>query len=87
MPAVAVATVPDVHLMGAYDALLDERMPPSLLINESRELVQAFGGASKYLRHREGRFSSDVLELVGPEVRTALAGALPRVFREHKPVN
>ncbi|HZW32014.1 MAG TPA: CheR family methyltransferase, partial [Isosphaeraceae bacterium] len=85
-PAVALTAAPDVHLMGAYDVLLDERMPPSLLVNENRELVQSFGGASRFLRHRDGRFTPDVLELVDPELRTALAGALPRAFRERKPV-
>jgi len=81
------STANDILLLGVYDTLLDERMPPSFLVNENRELVQTFGGASRYLRQRDGRFSSDILDLVDPELRTALAGALPRAFRERKPVS
>lgn len=77
---------PDPPLLAAYDALLDAYMPPSLLINEKYELVQTFAGANRYLRVREGRFTSDVLELVDPELRIVLGGALPRVFHEKKPV-
>ena len=43
------------QLLGIYDALLDEHMPPSLLVNERGELVHAFGGASRFLRVRDGR--------------------------------
>ncbi len=72
----------DLHLAGMYDALLDEFMPPGLLVNDRGEVVQSFGGASKYLRFREGRVTTELLELVDPEVRTALTGAMPRVFKE-----
>ncbi len=75
-------TAPDPHLTIAYDSLLDEYMPPALLVSERGDLVQAFAGASKYLKFRDGRVTTDVLELVDPEVRTALTGALPRAFKE-----
>jgi two-component system CheB/CheR fusion protein len=73
---------PDPGLPGLYDALLDEFMPPSLLVNDRGEVIQAFAGASKYLRFRDGRVNTDVLAVVDPELRTALVGALPRAFKE-----
>jgi two-component system CheB/CheR fusion protein len=73
---------PDPHLSTTYDALLDEFIPPALLVNERGDLVQAFAGASKYLRVPEGRATNDLMSMVGPELRTALAGALPRAFKE-----
>ncbi|WP_439624748.1 chemotaxis protein CheB [Gemmata sp.] len=76
------AAGPDPNLASAYDALLDQFMPPALLVTERGALVQTFGGASKYLRFRDGRVTSDLLELVAPELRTALTGALPRAFKE-----
>jgi two-component system CheB/CheR fusion protein len=70
------------HLAAAYDSLLDDYMPPSLLVNDRNELVQVFAGASRYLRFHDGRVSSDLLELVEPELRTALTASLPQAFNE-----
>lgn len=84
LPPLAGTT--DSRLLGTYDAILNEFMPPSLLINEARELVQTFAGGSRYLRFRDGRFTSDVLDLVEPELRLALSGALQRAYKEKKPV-
>ncbi|QJW95038.1 chemotaxis protein CheB [Frigoriglobus tundricola] len=72
----------DLHVTGTYDALLDEFMPPGLLVNARNEVVQTFGGANKYLKFPQGRMTADLLELVDPELRTALTGAVPRTFKE-----
>ena len=71
----------DMHLVGVYDAILEEHMPPSLLVDENRALVQSFGGASRYLRLRDGRLSTDLLEMVDTDLRMALAGALQRACK------
>lgn len=76
----------DGQLVGAYDSLLEEYMPPSWLVNEQRELVQSFAGASRFLRLKEGRLSTDLLDLVDTELRMTLTGALQRTFKEQKPV-
>jgi two-component system CheB/CheR fusion protein len=73
---------PDPQLIGAYDALLDEFMPPAFLVNDRGEVVQTFGGAGRYLTFRDGRTTANLLDLVSPDLRTALAGAIPRAFRE-----
>jgi two-component system CheB/CheR fusion protein len=78
----APPAAPDPHMATAYDALLDAFMPPALLVSERGGLVQAFAGASKYLKFRDGRPTTDLLEIVDPELRTALTGALPRAFKE-----
>ncbi|MEM8679290.1 MAG: chemotaxis protein CheB [Planctomycetota bacterium] len=72
----------DSALMSAYDAILEELAPPSLLIDASRALVHAFGGAERYLHFKGGRSSLDVLELVDPELRIPLSGALQRAAKE-----
>ncbi|HVK11841.1 MAG TPA: chemotaxis protein CheB, partial [Gemmataceae bacterium] len=81
-PAPGPTAAADPHLSTAYDALLDLHMPPALLVNERGELAQTFSGASKYLKLRDGRVTTDLLSLVDPEFRTALSGALPRAFKE-----
>jgi two-component system, chemotaxis family, CheB/CheR fusion protein len=76
----------DASVIRVYDALLDAHMPPSLLINEQRQLVHAFGGAGQYLDVRDGRHSPDVLEMIHPDLRTPLAGALQRSAKLKAPV-
>lgn len=73
-------------LLGVYDQLLDRYMPPSLLVSESRELVDSFGGAEKLLRIRPRRPSLDVLDMLDPEIRTTVLGALQRAINDDKPV-
>jgi two-component system CheB/CheR fusion protein len=81
-----VSRLPEQQLLGTYDTLLDEFMPPSLLVNENHELVQTFAAANSYLHVKEGRLSTDVLDMVDAELRIVLGGALPRVFHEKTPI-
>jgi two-component system CheB/CheR fusion protein len=78
--------LPDPQLLRVYDNLLDECIPPSLLLNERRELIHCFAGAGKFLRYRDGRPTVDVLELVDNDLKLALAGALHRVVSGQGPV-
>jgi two-component system CheB/CheR fusion protein len=71
------------QMINVYDALLEEHVPPSLLVNERRELVHAFAGASRYLQFRDGRTSLDVLDMLEPELRMAATGALQRALKEN----
>jgi len=75
------------QVISVYDALLDEHMPPSLLVNERRELVHAFSGASRYLRVKEGRPSADLLDMMGPDLKMAVAGAMQRALKEREAVS
>ncbi|MET0553571.1 MAG: chemotaxis protein CheB, partial [Vicinamibacteria bacterium] len=68
------------QLLGTYDALLDDVMPPSLLVGENGELVHAFAGASRFLRLRDGRSGLQVLDLVDDELKMVLMGGLKRAL-------
>ncbi len=70
-PATTSAT-----LLRAYDEILGEFAPPSFLINERRELVQSFGGAFEFLRQRDGRTTTDILELIHQDLRIPVGSAL-----------
>jgi two-component system CheB/CheR fusion protein len=78
--------LPDIQLLRAYDALLSEYVPPSLMVNDRRELIHSFAGAGKYLALPDGRLSNDILDLVEPDLKLALAGALQRVAKEKEPI-
>jgi two-component system, chemotaxis family, CheB/CheR fusion protein len=70
------------QLLGTYDALLEDMMPPSLLVSDRGELVHAFGGASRFLRLRDGRQDLNVLDVVDPELKMVLLGGLKRALNE-----
>ena len=74
------------QLLGTYDALLEQFMPPSLLVNEAGELVHAFGGASRFLRMRDGRQGLDVVEMVHPHLKVGLLGAFARATKQNTPI-
>ena len=74
------------QLLSVYDSLLEETMPPSLLLTERGELVHALGGAAKFLRVRDGRQSLDVLDLVDTDLKMIIAGGLKRAVAEKAPV-
>ncbi|WP_437917117.1 chemotaxis protein CheB [Sorangium sp. So ce302] len=77
-----VARHPASHLLGTYDALLDEFMPPSLLVNDAGELVHAFGGASRFLKVKDGRQGLDAFEMLDCDLKMVLMGGLQRVIKE-----
>jgi two-component system CheB/CheR fusion protein len=85
-PAADGRAYPEVQLLRAYDVLLNEFVPPSLLVNERRELIHAFAGAGKYLTVRDGRPSTDILDLVEPDLKIAIAGALQRAAKAKQPI-
>ena len=64
------------QLLSLYDQLLERAMPPSLLVDESYELLHTFGGAERLLHIKGGRTSTNVLDLVGGGLKTALLGAM-----------
>ncbi|HET6281415.1 MAG TPA: chemotaxis protein CheB [Polyangia bacterium] len=74
------------QLLGTYDALLDEVMPPSLLVTDHGELVHAFSGASRFLRMRDGRQDLDVLDVVDAELKMVLVGGIKRALNEPAPL-
>jgi two-component system, chemotaxis family, CheB/CheR fusion protein len=72
----------DPLILATYDQLLDEFMPPSFLVDEQRSLIDSFGGAERMLRVKRRRISTSILDLLEGELRTVVAGAIQRAFKE-----
>lgn len=85
--AVHSPSAPDIELLRAYDALLEQYVPPSVLLDCHRRLVHTFAGAGRFLSRHDGRTSNDVLDLVDRELKLVLAGALQRAAKEMVPVS
>ncbi|HUJ63442.1 MAG TPA: chemotaxis protein CheB [Kofleriaceae bacterium] len=77
----------DPLVLATYDQLLDKFMPPGLLVDESGGLIDAFGGAEKLLRFRRRRPTSNVLELLGDELRAVIGGAIQRAIKDRREVS
>jgi two-component system CheB/CheR fusion protein len=86
VPAADGRNLADIQLLRAYDVLLGAFVPPSLMINERRELIHSFAGAGKFLKVRDGRPSADVLDQVDPDLKIAMAGALQRAAKVKEPI-
>lgn len=76
---------PESRLLPTYDALLERFMPMGFLLSEQRTLLDSFNGAEGLLRVPPRRLATDFLELVPPEARLPLAGAIARAMREAGP--
>ncbi|TWT32857.1 chemotaxis protein CheB [Blastopirellula retiformator] len=77
---------PDGPLLRAYDDLLKDYAPASLLVNDHRELVQSFGGGSEYMKLRDGRPSRDFLDLLLPDLRIPVSTAMQQAAKKQAPV-
>src|SRR5262249_25062452 len=75
----------DAMLLGTYDTLLAEYMPPALLINQRHELLHVFGDAGRFLQHKPGRTGRNVLDLMESPLRMAISGAIQQIHNKRKP--
>ena len=77
----------ETQIISTYDELLDRYMPPGILLNEQRQVLQMFGGAGNFLSLGDGRLSMNLLEMVDGDLKLALAGGMQRVIKSGKPVS
>ncbi len=81
-PMVDTRGTSNTQLDAAYSDILERFTPPSVLINENREVIHVFGDAANYLHIKPGPRSNDVLDLFQADLRTAVAGAIQRATKE-----
>ena len=74
------------NLLGVYDELLNTYMPPSLLIDDGFQLVDAFGGAESLLRYESRRPSHNILKSLNLESTAPITGAMQMARRRRKPI-
>ncbi len=69
-----------------YDSLLEECLPPSVLVDEYGELVQICGDGDRYLKVPRGRVSFDIQKMVPKELTTAVGIVISKVRKERRTV-
>jgi PAS domain S-box-containing protein len=69
-----------------YTNLLEECLPPSVLVDENGELVQIYGDVDRYLKVPRGKIFYDIQRMVPKEISTALGTAISKVRKEKRNV-
>ena len=73
-------------LASAYEELLARHVPPSILVDESDDLVHCFGNARKLLTLPEGKSTKNVLKMLENDLSVSVNAALHRAKSESVPV-
>lgn len=84
-PTPSTGSPPPRNLLMAYDRLLEFYVSAAFLIDENRNVIHVFGNATQYMQPKTGRLSTDVLEMVHPDLKPVLASAIQRVRRGSEP--
>ncbi len=74
------------ELLQLYGQVMDHCVTTAVLIDETHYLRHVFGDADRYLRLGRGRPSHNLLDLLMPELRTAVAGAVQRAMKEQSTI-
>ncbi|MBF0102150.1 MAG: PAS domain-containing protein [Desulfobacterales bacterium] len=69
-----------------YHEIIRKISPTVFIINEQRELIQAFGEKRKYLVIPEGNVTMDIISLLPREISLALSSAIHKVRKENQPI-
>jgi two-component system, chemotaxis family, CheB/CheR fusion protein len=81
------ARQPENQFGEVFESLLDQTLPPSVLVDEQLRIVHTFGNTSPYLRLRKGVPSLSLTDMLSEDLRTAVGAAVHRAMREKEPVS
>ncbi|MCB9714779.1 MAG: PAS domain-containing protein [Myxococcales bacterium] len=84
---VRIAGSSDGHLVDVFSSLLEQSLPPSVLLDQDRRIVHSFGDVASLLRLPRGRPSLSVLDMLDGELKLAVAGALHRASLAKEPIS
>ncbi len=76
----------DPGLPDLFSQILDEALPPSVLLSTDYMVLHTFGDVGKLLRVPKGAASLNIMEMLQGELRLAVGAALHRASRDKSPV-
>ena len=76
-----------VNLIATYDAILDQYMPSSVLVDEEGQILHTFAGAGRFLTNDDGRFTPNILDRVVKDLRIAISTALQKAASDNRTVS
>jgi len=71
---------------GIYQTILEEFIPPSVIVDENFEIVHIYKDVNKYIKLPAGKVTFDILSLVRKELSTTVSIAVHKALKENKEV-
>ena len=69
----------DRRVLHDYDVLLEQHLPPGVLVDENFHILHCFGQVARFLKGMKGRFDPDILQLTDDNLHIALSTSLLKV--------
>ncbi len=85
-PAATAAPIANDLLLSVYDRLLNQHMPPSILTDDSLQVLHIFPGCETLLRYPPGRPTRYLPDLLDPQLREPLLAASLQCKQRQVPV-
>jgi two-component system CheB/CheR fusion protein len=79
-------TESDRELLANIDAMLNQFMPPGMMVSDRGEVIRLFNGAGRYLAPGDGRPSNHISDMSEGDLRLALTSGLQSATRTKQPV-
>ncbi|MFO8042233.1 MAG: chemotaxis protein CheB, partial [Alkalispirochaeta sp.] len=67
-----------------YEELIEHYLPPTVVVDENRQVVHTFGDLATYLQIPTGKMDLDVMKMARPSVNIPLGTALQTAIRENQ---
>lgn len=69
-----------------YNTIIEEFIPPSVIIDENFEIVHIYKDVNKYIKLPAGKITFDILSLVRKELSTTISISVHKALKENKEV-
>ncbi len=69
-----------------YNSLIDEFIPPSVIIDEKHEIVHVCKDVNKFVKLPTGKISFDIFSLIRKELSTSVSIAVHKALKENKEI-
>jgi two-component system CheB/CheR fusion protein len=69
-----------------YEELIEHYLPPTIVVDDNRQVVHTFGDLSEYLRIPAGRMDLDIMKMAREPVNIPLGSAIQTALRENRTV-
>ena len=83
-PALSPLISQGARLQSVYDDVMNRYMPAAILINDHREIIRIFSGATRFLKPSAGQMSKDLISLTRGDLRIALASIIQNSVKRNE---
>jgi two-component system CheB/CheR fusion protein len=78
---------PDDLYANAITMMINQYLPPSVLIDENHDLVHVFKDVNKYIKFGIGKANLNIMRIIRPELSIALGTSIHKVFKDKREIS